>query len=254
MRLSLILSFLSTAVVAAAFHVKTPKTTFHHLIHMPSSSSKNSALYSSPIASVQDDDVMVDAAKTQLVNVAQRLQSDYGTFLIDKSAQEELKTVVESLETVAKDISQDPSELLGDWDLIVTTASSDMEKGGKVGGIDTSKLPFFNEGPIKDVRNMLTRSLKVQQRIMSDESSSSSSDISDISFFNRIDHVLQYQPPSKLTEFLENVPDAIKTLNINPLQVSTGKFVLIHKAELESAIPVLKTKLSLSSVVCKSYF
>jgi hypothetical protein len=50
---------------------------------------------------------------------------------------------------------------------------------------------------------------------------------------------------------MKNVPDALKSLNINPLKVSAGKVVLAHKAEIESVIPVIKTKLTLQSVVGK---
>ena len=246
MKLSLFMSFIGAV---GAFDVKAPTQHYNSYRKLDQRSllSRSAKLFTSTREGVSGAaSVSIDAAKEDLLDVAHRLKSDYGTFVIDKSAQDELKRAVENLELVAKDLPQDPADLIGDWTLICTTASA-----SSLEGIDTSKLPFFNEGPIKDVRKMLNKSLKVEQRVMSssENMSSNDEDADGSSFFNRIDHVIEYQPPSKLTEFLENVPEPIKALNINPLQVSTGKFVLIHKAELESAIPVLKTKLSLSSVV-----
>jgi hypothetical protein len=71
---------------------------------------------------------------------------------------------------------------------------------------------------------------------------------------DRVDHVIQYMPPSELSEFVSNLPDFLQTFNINPLEVTNEKVVLVHKAEVESTIPFIKTKLSLESVVGKCRF
>ena len=128
--------------------------------------------------------------------------------------------------------------MIGGWTLLCSTASAE-----KVKGADTSKLPFYNEGPLKEIRETLNKSLMVQQVIKSSEES----DVID-----RVDHVIQYMPPDTLSEFVSTLPDFLQSVNINPFQVTDQKVVLVHKAEVESVIPLIKTKLSLQSVVGKS--
>jgi hypothetical protein len=123
-----------------------------------------------------------------------------------------------------------------------TTATS---KQG-ISGIDTSKLPFFNEGPLKDLRDTINQSLTVEQIIKAGDTSDG---------IDEIDHVVDYMPPNKLSSVFKGLPDnlpvAIKELDINPLKVSETKVVLKHRAEITSVIPVMKTKLSLQSIVRK---
>jgi hypothetical protein len=180
-------------------------------------------------------------AKEELLLLVENLKAQYGILLVDSKAQESFKEAVEKLEEVA-DPPTDTSKLTGDWTLMCTTTTS---KQG-ISGIDTSKLPFFNEGPLKDIRDTINHALKVEQVIKSGESSDG---------IDSIDHVIDYMPPNKLSSVLKNLPanlpDMIKDLNINPLQVSETKVILKHKAEVESVIPVIKTKLSLQSVVGK---
>jgi hypothetical protein len=190
-------------------------------------------------------DVPVSLAKGELLGTANRLKEKYGVLIIDGAAQEELKEAVEKLEMACYNPSSDVDSLLGEWTLVCSTATPDFQGIGPLeglkGGIDTSKLPFFNEGPLKDIRTLLNKSLQVQQVIKSQNSDG----------LDRIDHVLTYSPPDKLTDFLNNIPDPLKSLNINPLQVTKSKVVLAHKAEVETTVPVIKTKLSLDSVIGK---
>lgn len=180
------------------------------------------------------------SAKEDLMETAQSLKDEFGALLIDTNAQERLKAAVEVLENSA-DPPTDASEMIGEWTLLCSTASAE-----KVKGVDTSKLPFFNEGPVKEIRDTLNKSLMVQQVIKSEESTSDGVD--------RVDHVIQYMPPDTLSEFVSTLPDFLQSLNINPFQVTDQKVVLVHKAEVESVIPFIKTKLSLQSVVGKSLF
>ena len=69
-------------------------------------------------------------------------------FFVAPASHSPNKQAVENLESVAKDVSQDPAELLGDWTLVCTTASSSALQG-LGGGIDTKNLPFFNEGEVE---------------------------------------------------------------------------------------------------------
>jgi hypothetical protein len=180
------------------------------------------------------------------LETAQSLNDKYGCLLIDSSAQETLRKAVEKLE-FASEPPTDTTKLVGDWTLLCSTASASMEGGPleKIAGIDTSKLPFFNEGPLKEIRDRFNKSLKVQQLVKVEGSNGIDID--------RIDHVLDYMPPDTLSDFLNSLPDAIKNLNINPLQVSESKVILKHKAELERVIPAIKIKLSLNSIIRKCW-
>jgi len=107
-------------------------------------------------------------------------------------------------------------------------------------GVDTSKIPFLKQGPLKSIRDYINRSLKVEQRIRN---------MTDSGTVDRIDHVLEYQPPDTLKQLLDNLPDALTSLNINPLHISQGNVTLIHKARVDSVTPVLRTSISLESIV-----
>ena len=186
-------------------------------------------------------DVATTIAKTELLETAQCLNEKFGCLIIDSKAQDELRSAVEKLEAVTEPPSAS-AELIGNWTLLCSTASASLQKGplDKINGIDTSKIPFFNEGPLKEIRDTLNKSLKVQQVIRSESTPG---------IIDRVDHVLQYVPPDTLSAFIENIPDALKNLNINPLQVSKSKVSLVHKAEVASISPVINTKLSLSSII-----
>lgn len=218
MKLHLILPFVSSAV---AFNVASPVV----------KSTTISRLYASTVS----DDVTM--AKYEVLETARRLKSENGVLVIDSISQDELKQAVEALELLATPPT-DVNALVGDWTLICSTASA--SPSGPLENLpDFPKLPFMKQGPVTMIRDLLNKSFQVQQSIKANE-------IGDI---DRIDHVLEYNPPNKLEEFLDNIPDALKKLNINPLQVSKSKVILVHKAELESVIPVIKTKLNLSSII-----
>jgi hypothetical protein len=184
-------------------------------------------------------DMSTAIAKEELLELVEELKATYGILLIDSKAQESFKAAVEKLEETAEPPT-DTSLLTGDWTLLCSTTTT--ARG--ISGIDTSKLPFFNQGPLKDIRDTINQSLKVEQKIKAGEFSDG---------VDSIDHVIDYKPPNKLSAVLKslpsNIPDVIKDLNINPLQVSETKIVLKHKAEIESVIPVIKTKLVLNSIV-----
>lgn len=179
-------------------------------------------------------------AKQNVIDVAEGLKAKEGVLLVDSKAKADLKKAVAALEAVADPptASDFETKYKGDWTLVCSTSTN-------ADGIDLSKIPFLNEGPIKDIRNAVNRCLVVKQRIRA---------MGDSGKIDRVDHVLEYQPPDSLKEILDNLPDALTSLNINPLQVSQGKVTLVHKAEVESVTPVLRTKLSLESIIRKCPF
>ncbi|KAI2490189.1 hypothetical protein MHU86_24380 [Fragilaria crotonensis] len=176
------------------------------------------------------------ATKESLISVAERIKSDFGVFVYDSKAKSDLTQAVAELEAVASPPTLDDFQNLyqGDWVLLCTTVATEMT------GIDTSKIPFLNEGPLKQARQSFDRSIKVVQRIRSIHGSTT---------VDRVDHVIEYMPPSTLAEVLENLPDVLKSFNLNPLELTKSTVTLVHKAEVESIIPTLTTKLSLQSVV-----
>lgn len=179
----------------------------------------------------------VAEAKQNVMSVAENLKAKDGILLVDSQSKSDLKKAVAQLEAVAEPPTQEDfdSKFKGDWTLLCSTATN-------ADGFDTSKLPFLNQGPLKSIRDYINRSLKVEQRIRS---------MTDSGVVDRIDHVLEYQPPDTLKQLLDNLPNALESLNINPLHISQGNVTLIHKATVDSVTPVLRTTISLESIVCK---
>lgn len=171
-------------------------------------------------------------ARECLVNVANRIKSEQGVFVYDSKAKADLTEAVKELEAVASPPSRDDYETMfnGNWELVCTTSATDKT------GIDLSKLPFLNEGPIKNVRESLNRRVRVVQKIVG-------------SPVDRVDHVIEYMPPADLDDVFGDVPEALKMLSLNPLELTKSKVSLVHKAQVESVVPKLTTKLSLESVV-----
>lgn len=126
--------------------------------------------------------------------------------------------------------------LLGDWELVATS-----RKIANINVPKTSDLPFNIKSPPK-LSDSIRNSITVLQRIRSTSEESSKID--------RVDHVIQYTPLT-LSDFIpESSPlSAIRSWNVNPLEVSKSKVVLIHNAEVESVEPTLRTKLGLKSVI-----
>jgi hypothetical protein len=240
MKLSLAI-FLSGLCGGLAFSVVPTGVTVQHQHAVKEGRTHNTRLFSTAATSTETaDSKLRPLAKEKLIATAKRLKSENGIFIVGKQGKRELESAVTELEK----ISEPPSptayleDFLGDWTLLCTTAT-DTE------GVDTSRLPaFFNkEGPLKAIRDSITESvnkyLTVQQRIRSEN---------DEGEIDRVDHVLEYKPPAQLQEVLDNLPEQLTSLNINPLHVSKSKLVLVHKAEVVSESP-LKVKLGLKGII-----
>lgn len=188
----------------------------------------------------QDKSAITSVPKDRLLDVAYRLNGKFGVFVIDKNGQEELRQAVEELEAVAERpaFDDDTKEtMLGHWTLVCTTSSSSALPSTIGNGIDTSKLPFFNQGPLKEIRDSLNKCLVVQQSILCKNSDE----------IDRVDHILEYKPPKTLQDILDKLP----SLDINPLDVTKGKFVLVHEADVTNKGPAFSIQLKLASVVRK---
>jgi len=210
--------------------------------------------YDTPSSLVELRAVTEAAAATtrvELLDTAESLNKEFGCLLVDSKAQERLREAVEKLESVA-DPPTSSAGLIGTWTLLCSTASISLQEGSTNTfglGIELSKLPFWKEGPLKTVRDTLNKALSVQQVVKT--SSTTTEDI----IIDRIDHVIQYSPPGMLSAFLDDttapfsIPDAVKNFNINPLEVTKSKVILVHKANVESVTPKFETQLSLSSII-----
>jgi len=179
------------------------------------------------------------AAKEQLLQVCRRLKDENGLFLVDSNAKKDLQDAVSRLEALAEPYLSDSyvTTFVGNWTLLCTTSTTNE-------GIDTTKVPdFFRQGPLEKIRESIRRTLndylEVQQLIRSTKEDGT---------IDRIDHVLEYRPPKQLRDVLDNLPEQLNKVNINPLSVSKSKLILIHKATVESTVP-LTTKLALQSIV-----
>lgn len=179
-----------------------------------------------PVAATEEETVVT---KESVIELAKDLKTEFGPFLDDKTAKATLMKAVETLEN-STTLEYNEEALLGDWDLVLTTTKS-------IQGIDTSQFP----GPIKQIRESITKNankyLKVKQVLMAVNGT-----------LDRVDHVLSSEPPKELADIVDNLPDALKHLNTNPLDVSSSKLILQHKASIESETP-LETKLTLKSIV-----
>ena len=186
-------------------------------------------------------------AKQNLLSVCERLKNENGLFIVDKASRDQLTQAIEELESRseppgANAWDESKRNLVGDWTLLCTTTTNTP-------AVDRSQIPAFLAGPLQEVRSRVTRLantyLKVQQRIRTD---ANSGDVT------RIDHVIEYAPPKSVKDLLSNsdgpsIPDAIAGLNLNPLDISKSKLVLVHKATVSTASTTLTTKLTLQSVV-----
>lgn len=238
MKLSLTI-FLSGLCGGLAFSVQPAGVSFHHQLALKEDVTRNTRLFSTATTRTTSntDSKLRPLAKEKLVATAKRLKSENGIFIAGTQDKRELESAVAELEK----ISEPPSptaymeDFLGDWTLLCTT-SPDTK------GMDPPA--FFNkEGPLKAIRDYITDSvnkyLTVQQRIRSENNDGE---------IDRVDHVLEYKPPAKLQEVLDNLPEQLTSLNINPLHVSKSKLILVHKAEVVSERP-LKVKLGLKGII-----
>jgi len=187
-----------------------------------------------------DERAITQVPKDALLETALGLKDKFGVFIIDKKGQEDLRRAVDDLEAVTNRpaFDEDAKEtLIGNWTLVCTNSQSTSLPSGLGNGIDTSKLPFFNEGPLKQIRDSVNKCLVVEQAIIANDSGD----------IDRVDHVLQYKPPSNLQDIIDKLP----SLNINPLDVTKGKIILIHEADVTNTGPAFSIQLKLASVVGK---
>ena len=199
-------------------------------------------------ATVSSD--VIEKAKTRVLSLASNIKEDSktGVFIADPSVKSDLKRAVADLEAVCgSPTDRERRLMLGDWTLLCTTNSGggNGEKKKSSKSKKAPKLPFkLPELPFQD---KATKSISVTQRIRSTDDSEGEDKT-----INRVDNVIEFTPfADTIGDLLgDNTPfAALKNLTVNPLEVSKSKITLVHKAEVLSVSPVLRTKISLQSYV-----
>jgi len=234
---------LSTTNLLLLLAAATTGATSAFVPRAPGATARSHSFLSSTVSS-STKDTTTSAAKQRLLDTAQQLKSRYGVFLVEKQAKRELKDAVAALENYASmsgtgappvRLSKD---ICGEWELVCTTVTSQE-------GIDTSQLPSALLNPLQQIRDTITKQankyVKVEQIIQWPADGSLEID--------RIDHVIEYRPPEELRDVLDNLPEQLQALSINPLHVSRSKLVLVHKATVESTEDPLSISLSLKSII-----
>ncbi len=209
-------------------------------------------------------------ARNRLVALSKALttNSPAGKFITRPSSTKKFQQAIADLEAVASSSSptnRDKEMLLGDWMLIATAnvPSSDIqrritEKQNNSSSNDKKRswftMPQRRSGlsngnsSLNPIQKSIQKSFQVTQRIRNDGASSSSEE----GEINRVDNVIEYTPLDTLEDILpKDSPlfNIFGKVNVNPLQVKKSKVVLIHKAEVESVAPVLRTKIAWTSSV-----
>jgi hypothetical protein len=143
---------------------------------------------------------------------------------LEPSSKNKLEKSVSELESLTGPPSEEFRRLMiGDWELLCT-----MNKARVAASSDRGNffLPeWLKSNPLQE---KIRQSLEVIQRIRCME---------DGDRIDRVDNVIQFTPIS------------FGSLNLNPLELSQSIVTLAHKAETLSIQPVLRTKISLQSII-----
>lgn len=207
-------------------------------------------------------------ARNRLIALSKALttNSPTGKFVTRPSDTRKFQQAIADLEAVSSPSSSSANRekelLLGDWKLIATSnvPSSDIRRRitEKQSNNNSDKkkswfkLPKARSGLSSDnsssslnpLRKSIQKSFQVTQRIRNDTAEDGE--------INRVDNVIEFTPLDTLEDILPKespLSNIFGSINVNPLQVKKGKVVLIHKAEVESVSPILRTKIAWTSSV-----
>ena len=223
------------------------------------------------VSSGYRDPEAVLQARNRLIALSKSLTSNSptGKFLTKPQDKKKFQQAIADLEAVASTSSptaRDRDMLLGDWMLLATASvpSSDIRRRmnekqssgdnkkswftmpkGKSGLLDTSSSSSLNP-----LQKSIQKSFQVTQRIRNDGGSTTTD--GGAATIDRVDNVIEFTPIDSLEDILPKespLVNIIGKVNVNPLQVKKSKVVLIHKAEVESVSPILRTKIAWTSSV-----
>lgn len=206
-------------------------------------------------------------SRNRLLALSKTLASNSpsGKFISRPSDKIKLQKAVNELEALVSSPSdRDKGMLLGDWTLVATAnlpSSNIRRRFKKDDSSDNSKKKgwfknkkqrsglslFGSEGKeLNPIQKSIRKTISVTQRIRNDGPSESGGEI------NRVDNVVEVTPLDTLEDIIPTESPLFGILgnvNVNPLQVKKSKVVLVHKAEVESTKPVLRTKIAWTSSI-----
>eukprot|EP00577_Skeletonema_sp_RCC1716_P013720 CAMPEP_0113423802 /NCGR_PEP_ID=MMETSP0013_2-20120614/29237_1 /TAXON_ID=2843 ORGANISM="Skeletonema costatum, Strain 1716" /NCGR_SAMPLE_ID=MMETSP0013_2 /ASSEMBLY_ACC=CAM_ASM_000158 /LENGTH=496 /DNA_ID=CAMNT_0000311735 /DNA_START=62 /DNA_END=1552 /DNA_ORIENTATION=+ /assembly_acc=CAM_ASM_000158 len=258
-----------------AFLHATPSSPIRHYPNIPSS------MFSSTIDEIPSDAPIdtsssgsgdpegVLQARNRLIALSKALTSNSptGKFITRPSSTKKFQQAIADLEAVASSTTSSSREkelLLGDWKLIATanvpssdirrritekqnsnnSSSSDKKKSWFNMPQARSGLSSDNSSSLNPIQKSIQKSFQVTQRIRNDGAEDEE--------INRVDNVIEFTPLDSLDDIFPKespLSNIFGQINVNPLQVKKGKVVLIHKAEVESVSPILRTKIAWTSSV-----
>lgn len=169
-------------------------------------------------------------AKQNVISLASELKEKGGVFVADNDDRKKLCKAVAELEAICGPPSSfDKDDLLGDWNLLCTS---------NVNPLPPLPFSFLPRNPIQDeLRKVVYGNVDVMQKIRNDSNFEGGAEK-----INRVDNVIQFRTPKNDGSVLSKLP--------NPLELSRAKVTLAHGANVESVMPVLRTKIALKSVIC----
>ena len=213
-------------------------------------------------------------ARNRLIALSKALttNSPTGKFVTRPSDTKKFQQAIADLEAVSSSSASSSANrekelLLGDWKLIATSnvPSSDIrrritEKQSNNNTSDKKKKSWFkipkarsglssdnnSSSSLNPLQKSIQKSFQVTQRIRNNGAAEEDREIT------RVDNVIEFTPLNTLEDILpQELPlsNMFGQINVNPLQVKKGKVVLIHKAEVESVSPILRTKIAWTSSV-----
>eukprot|EP00985_Skeletonema_marinoi_P003200 scaffold1329_cov113-Skeletonema_marinoi.AAC.4 len=259
-----------------AFLHATPSSPIRHYPNTPSSrfsSTYDEIPSDAPIdtsSSGSGDPEGVLQARNRLIALSKALTSNSptGKFITRPSSTKKFQQAIADLEAVASSTTSSSREkelLLGDWKLIATSnvpssdirrritekqnsssssSSSDKKKSWFNMPQARSGLSSDNSSSLNPIQKSIQKSFQVTQRIRNDGAEDEE--------INRVDNVIEFTPLDSLDDIFPKespLSNIFGQINVNPLQVKKGKVVLIHKAEVESVSPILRTKIAWTSSV-----
>mmetsp|Transcript_16800 Transcript_16800/g.26228 ORF Transcript_16800/g.26228 Transcript_16800/m.26228 type:complete len:486 (-) Transcript_16800:103-1560(-) len=214
-------------------------------------------------------------ARNRLIALSKALttNSPTGKFVTRPSDTKKFQQAIADLEAVSSSSSSPSTNrekelLLGDWKLIATSnvPSSDIrrritEKQSNNNTSDKKKKSWFkipkarsglssdnnSSSSLNPLQKSIQKSFQVTQRIRNNGAAEEED-----GEITRVDNVIEFTPIDTLEDILPKelpLSNMFGQINVNPLQVKKGKVVLIHKAEVESVSPILRTKIAWTSSV-----
>jgi len=174
-------------------------------------------------------------SKEKLRNLALDLNSNSptGAFILEPEPKKELQKVASELESICGPPTEEFREsMIGDWKLLCTMNTPKFTTPSI-----TNKSPFEIPDWLRTnpVQEKIRESVEVIQRIRC---------IGGGNLIDRVDNIIAFSPFS-----IEELVSSSTSFNLNPLEVSKSKVTLAHKAEVQSIKPVLRTKISLESII-----